>query len=274
MGDDRSLSLSQSLSKWSTAVSNLTNNFHTSTPTPPTSLVVGDHRFEEESFTTLTACRVCKKMLWGLVNQGVKCTVCEYIAHRDCAPKCTVACLKKSIAVSTVAPKHKFALTTFTKPTFCDYCSEMIWGLINQGFQCVECSYATHERCKAESLKVPCKNDCCPTECTPSACTSSACTTSASTTSACTTSVCTTPTPASNATAPPTETHATPPTPPSQQHNYCLVCFERDVNTVLIPCGHEGLCEDCASLVTSQNPECPVCRSPVEKWVRTFHCGC
>ena len=31
---------------------------------------------------------------------------------------------------------HEFKKRTFYKPTYCQHCSEMLWGLINQGYQC------------------------------------------------------------------------------------------------------------------------------------------
>ena len=46
--------------------------------------------------------------------------------------------------------------------------------------------------------------------------------------------------------------------------NECVVCWEAERGTVLIPCGHLGLCRACAnSLMASPQPECPVCRAPV-----------
>jgi hypothetical protein len=31
---------------------------------------------------------------------------------------------------------HFFAKKTFHKPTYCHHCTEMLWGLIGQGFVC------------------------------------------------------------------------------------------------------------------------------------------
>jgi len=45
---------------------------------------------------------------------------------------------------------HTFEETRFTKPTFCQWCDGFIWGLGKQGFQCTECKYAIHKRCRPE----------------------------------------------------------------------------------------------------------------------------
>ena len=47
----------------------------------------------------------------------------------------------------------------------------------------------------------------------------------------------------------------------------CVVCLERSAATVLVPCGHRALCNQCA---LSINGKCPICRSSVERFVRVF----
>jgi hypothetical protein len=42
---------------------------------------------------------------------------------------------------------HEFARKSYYKPTYCHHCSELLWGLINQGFQCSICNMNCHERC-------------------------------------------------------------------------------------------------------------------------------
>jgi hypothetical protein len=51
-------------------------------------------------------------------------------------------------------------------------------------------------------------------------------------------------------------------------NSICVVCLERASATVLVPCGHRALCNECA-IRFSKNP-CPVCRSVVERCVRVF----
>jgi len=47
----------------------------------------------------------------------------------------------------------------------------------------------------------------------------------------------------------------------------CIVCMERRVDSVLIPCGHICCCKQCVTKFI----DCPVCRLPIERVVRTYH---
>merc|ERR1712130_230528 len=43
-----------------------------------------------------------------------------------------------------------------------------------------------------------------------------------------------------------------------QDRNECLVCYENPPNTVIVPCGHQALCDKCAT--AHRFAECPFCR--------------
>lgn len=42
---------------------------------------------------------------------------------------------------------HYFSKKTFHKPTYCHHCTDMLWGLIGQGYICGVCNFVVHERC-------------------------------------------------------------------------------------------------------------------------------
>ena len=67
----------------------------------------------------------------------------------------TNSCKSSEKMASVDIGGHNFKKKTFTKPTFCHYCSDMLWGLTNQGLQCTVCAYVTHERCQS-SVVTPC----------------------------------------------------------------------------------------------------------------------
>jgi len=48
----------------------------------------------------------------------------------------------------------------------------------------------------------------------------------------------------------------------------CIVCFENEINTVCVPCGHLCLCFPCVSKL--QGNECPVCRKTTSLIIRTY----
>ncbi|GLV43765.1 uncharacterized protein CBL_06911 [Carabus blaptoides fortunei] len=66
-----------------------------------------------------------------------------------------------SIAVPTeVGPAihgHSFVKKTFHKPTYCHHCSDMLWGLIQQGFICEVCNFVVHDRC-LKTVVSPCSS--------------------------------------------------------------------------------------------------------------------
>ncbi|KAH3759745.1 hypothetical protein Pelo_8462 [Pelomyxa schiedti] len=51
---------------------------------------------------------------------------------------------------------HNLQIATFHKPTWCNFCGGMIWGMYHQGYWCYDCKdYSVHRKCVG---KVP--NDC------------------------------------------------------------------------------------------------------------------
>ncbi|XP_033873400.3 serine/threonine-protein kinase D3 isoform X1 [Acipenser ruthenus] len=50
---------------------------------------------------------------------------------------------------------HTLYVHSYKAPTFCDYCGEMLWGLVRQGLKCGGCGLNYHKRC---AFKIP--NNC------------------------------------------------------------------------------------------------------------------
>ncbi|KAL5283235.1 DGKQ family protein [Megaselia abdita] len=50
---------------------------------------------------------------------------------------------------------HTFGKKTFHKPTYCHHCSDLLWGLIGQGYICEVCNFIVHERCLS-NVVTPC----------------------------------------------------------------------------------------------------------------------
>jgi diacylglycerol kinase (ATP) len=52
---------------------------------------------------------------------------------------------------------HVFHKKTFRKPTHCHHCTDMLWGIVNQGSICRTCNFVTHDRCMSV-VRTPCSS--------------------------------------------------------------------------------------------------------------------
>ncbi|XP_049962542.1 diacylglycerol kinase theta isoform X3 [Schistocerca serialis cubense] len=52
---------------------------------------------------------------------------------------------------------HSFSKKTFHKPTYCHHCTDMLWGLIQQGYTCEVCNFVVHDRC-LKTVVSPCSS--------------------------------------------------------------------------------------------------------------------
>eukprot|EP00118_Oscarella_pearsei_P009125 m.50724 g.50724 ORF g.50724 m.50724 type:complete len:1013 (+) comp34089_c0_seq2:31-3069(+) len=49
--------------------------------------------------------------------------------------------------VNTNRLGHQFQKKSFRRITFCHHCTDMLWGIVNQGYQCQNCNFVSHDRC-------------------------------------------------------------------------------------------------------------------------------
>jgi len=57
--------------------------------------------------------------------------------------------------------------------------------------------------------------------------------------------------------------------PADETEKECKICFDKQINTVLVPCGHMCVCEGCSKLLAKNN-KCPICKGAIQKIVKTF----
>jgi DNA repair exonuclease SbcCD ATPase subunit len=53
------------------------------------------------------------------------------------------------------------------------------------------------------------------------------------------------------------------------QKKMCPVCFDNEVNTALVPCGHT-YCRSCSEMDTSRFAKCPQCRATINTRIKIF----
>lgn len=51
----------------------------------------------------------------------------------------------------------------------------------------------------------------------------------------------------------------------------CRVCMDHPKNHILLPCGHQCVCGECASLLKGKGDTCPICRSAISGYNRVFN---
>ncbi len=48
----------------------------------------------------------------------------------------------------------------------------------------------------------------------------------------------------------------------------CIICMDRERNTVMNPCGHMLCCEQCSNEIFHSNPKCPICKKKLSNYTR------
>jgi hypothetical protein len=125
------------------------------------------HDFQTTTFTSPTFCKVCKKLLWGLKNQGKCCKTCHVAVHPKCQAQYQTQCARPSFELHSsnssnggeeTTCAHSYRVYTWTKPAFCHVCEQFLWGLAKQGLRCDHCHRRTHRKCLKAARHLPCSD--------------------------------------------------------------------------------------------------------------------
>ncbi|CAL8090851.1 unnamed protein product [Orchesella dallaii] len=125
---------------------------------------VNGHKFMATFLRQPTFCSHCREFIWGLGKQGYQCQVCTVVVHKRCHELVVTKCpgMKDSNTSGpsampdeqcgaqrfSVNVPHRFSVHTYKRPTFCDHCGSLIFGVIRQGLQCEACGMNVHKRCQ------------------------------------------------------------------------------------------------------------------------------
>lgn len=129
---------------------------------------VTGHKFMALFLRQPTFCAHCKMFIWGIGKQGYQCQVCTVVVHKRCHEEVVWKCPgnktdavedlneevnKHGLGRFNINMPHRFANHSYKRPTFCDHCGSMLYGLINQGLQCSTCKLNVHKRCQRNVAK-------------------------------------------------------------------------------------------------------------------------
>ncbi|XP_072041779.1 diacylglycerol kinase theta-like isoform X2 [Amphiura filiformis] len=103
------------------------------------------HTFYRKSFHKPTFCHHCTDMLWGFINQGFICEICNFVSHERCLDYVVSPC--SSLAGERV--KHPFGHTwsepQILKKKFCNVCRRKVDDITS--VRCEMCEYYCHVHC-------------------------------------------------------------------------------------------------------------------------------
>jgi len=47
------------------------------------------------------------------------------------------------------------------------------------------------------------------------------------------------------------------------ENNICIICYEKNMDSVIQPCGHGGMCYTCSLLMWKDSLDCHICRAVI-----------
>ncbi|WAR20129.1 KPC2-like protein [Mya arenaria] len=120
---------------------------------------VNGHKFMATMLRQPTFCSLCRDFIWGLGKQGYQCQVCTCVVHKRCHQHVVTKCpgIKDKSTEDTeegagtrfnINVPHRFSVHNCKRPTFCDHCGSLLYGLFRQGLQCEVCKMNVHKRCQ------------------------------------------------------------------------------------------------------------------------------
>ncbi|KAI5712151.1 hypothetical protein M8J75_006242 [Diaphorina citri] len=127
-----------------------------SPPSPPATATHG-HTFSKKTFHKPTYCHHCTDMLWGLIQQGYICEVCNFVVHDRCLKTVVSAC--SSIAANLIKNPvaHCWSEQSHHKRKFCNVCRKRLdeSGYVCEYFVHAECQDFAVADCKENATYVP-----------------------------------------------------------------------------------------------------------------------
>uniref|UniRef100_W6NF16 Protein kinase C domain containing protein n=1 Tax=Haemonchus contortus TaxID=6289 RepID=W6NF16_HAECO len=130
---------------------------------------VNRHEFVAKLLRQPTFCAHCRKFIFGIGKQGYRCRDCSTVVHKHCHQDVVWKCPRNEADDGVETENrgtteqgenqsnmpHRLAPHFYKRPTFCDHCGSLLYGLKHQGLQCSGCKLNFHYRCQQNDRALP-----------------------------------------------------------------------------------------------------------------------
>ncbi|XP_058803614.1 diacylglycerol kinase theta isoform X2 [Phymastichus coffea] len=104
------------------------------------------HNFAKKTFHKLSYCHSCTDMLWGLIQPGFICEVCNYCVHERCIKSVVSPCSSISATLIKNPVAHCWSEPVHHRKKFCNVCRKRLDD--NPSIHCEICEYFVHVDCQ------------------------------------------------------------------------------------------------------------------------------
>ncbi|XP_008204918.2 diacylglycerol kinase theta isoform X2 [Nasonia vitripennis] len=112
----------------------------------PTVVVGHGHTFAKKTFHKPTYCHSCTDMLWGIIQQGYICEVCNFVVHERCLKTVVSPCSSISANLIKNPVAHCWSEPVHHRKKFCNVCRKRLDD--NLSIHCEICEYYVHTECQ------------------------------------------------------------------------------------------------------------------------------
>lgn len=104
------------------------------------------HFFVKKTFHSPTYCHHCTCMLWGLIQQGLVCEVCNFVVHDKCLKTVVSPCSSIATTLIKNPVAHCWSEPGQFKRKFCNVCRKRLED--SAAIRCEICEYYAHLECQ------------------------------------------------------------------------------------------------------------------------------
>lgn len=95
----------------------------------------------------LSASNLSSGTLLSITQSSVTEVVSQTESGRSCTPTSGAMASSAAVASAASATAHCFVKKTFHKPVYCHHCTDLLWGIMGQGYTCEGLCYCCYPVC-------------------------------------------------------------------------------------------------------------------------------